>query len=136
MADVDRRIRDFLAGSPHAVAGASADRAKYGNKVLRCYLQHRMPVFVVHPSEAEIERQRCFKTLGELPATPHGLSVITPPPVSLRLVDAAAAAGIRRLWLQPGAEDRRVLERAAALGLDVIAGGPCLLVTLGFHEDD
>ncbi len=134
MAD-QQLIREFLAGAPHAVVGASTDRSKYGNKVLRCYLQHARPVLVVHPREQLIEGQPCHRSLAELPETPHGLSVITPPPVTERIVEQAAAAGIRRLWLQPGAESPAALARAAELGLQTIAGGPCLLVALGFHED-
>ena len=49
MDDVRTRITAFLAGSPHAVVGASALRTKYGNKVLRAYLQHERPVFAVNP---------------------------------------------------------------------------------------
>jgi len=36
--------------------------------------------------------------------------------------------------MQPGAESRRAIERAEELGLTVIAGGPCLLVSLGYRE--
>src|SRR5690606_18860960 len=32
---LQQQIADFLAGSPHGVVGASRDRAKFGNKVLR-----------------------------------------------------------------------------------------------------
>jgi len=46
------------------------------------------------------------------------------PPV----LDQAKAAGIMRIWLQPGAESPEVIAHAAALGLDVIAGGPCAMV--------
>ena len=38
------------------------------------------------------------------------------------------------LWLQPGAESPDALRRGAELGLEIIAGGPCLLVVLGFRE--
>ena len=38
MADaVQQKIEAFLASGPFAVVGASVDRAKYGNKVLRCF---------------------------------------------------------------------------------------------------
>jgi hypothetical protein len=36
--------------------------------------------------------------------------------------------------MQPGAESDRAIERAEELGLSVIAGGPCVLVGLGFRE--
>lgn len=133
---VEAQIREFLRAGPHAVAGASTDRAKFGNKVLRTYLQHRLPVFVLHPSEAVIEGQRCYRSLAELPQTPHGLSIITPPKITERLVEEAAKAGILRLWLQPGAENAAALARARELGLDVIANGPCLMVELGFREGE
>lgn len=133
--DLAQRIQDFLGGSVYAVAGASRDRAKYGNKVLRCYLQNGRRAHPLHPSEREIEGVACVARLSELPEPVHGLSIITPPPISERLLGEAAAAGIRRLWLQPGAESPRVLERARELGLELIAGGPCLLVVLGFREE-
>ncbi len=41
--DVAQQIERFLAGAPHAVVGASSDRSKYGNKVLRAFQQHAHP---------------------------------------------------------------------------------------------
>lgn len=127
-------IAEFLAGRTYAVAGASRDRTKYGNKVLRCYQQAGRDVIAVHPRETEIEGALCVRDLASLPRPVHGLSIITPPPVTQRLVEEAARAGITRLWMQPGAESERAPARAAELGLTVIAGGPCLLVVLGFRE--
>ena len=127
-------IEAFLGGAPHAVIGASTDRSKYGNKVLRCYLQKGRAVLCVHPREREIEGVACVAKLADLPAGVHGLSIITPPPVTEQVVRDAAAAGIRHLWMQPGAESPAALEIARGLGLNVIAGGPCLLVVLGYRE--
>ncbi len=127
-------IDDFLRGAPHAVVGASIDRAKYGNKVLRCYLQHGRPVHVVHPSEREIEGVACVASIPDLPKGIHGVSIITPPPVTERVVGAALEHGIRRFWMQPGAESAKAVELARAGGASVIFGGPCLLVSLGYRE--
>jgi predicted CoA-binding protein len=132
--DVKQRIQDFLDGSPHAVVGASTNREKYGNKILRCYQQSGRPVHCVHPAEDVIEGVPCVRTIADLPDDVHGLSIITPPPVTEKVVQAAADKGIRRLWMQPGAENARALQLAEELGLEVIAGGPCLLVVLGFRE--
>lgn len=132
--EMRQQIEDFLSGAPHAVVGASVDRAKYGNKVLRCYMQHARPVHVVHPNELEIEGVKCVASIGELPDGVHGLSIITPPPVTERVVEAALTKGIRRFWMQPGAESATALAAARAAGASVIAGGPCLLVSLGYRE--
>ena len=80
-------IDEFLARGPHAVIGVSQDRRKFGNKVLRCYLQNRMPVYAVHPTLPEVEGQLCWRSLAELPEPVHGLSIITPPPVTERIVE-------------------------------------------------
>ncbi|MCC6407884.1 MAG: CoA-binding protein [Planctomycetes bacterium] len=132
--NLDARIKDFLAGQTYAVAGASSNREKYGNKVLRCYQQHAREVFAVHPRETDIEGAPTVTELAKLPKAIHGLSIVTPPPVTEKLVEEAAKLGITRLWMQPGAESPKAVARAEELGLSVIANGPCLLVSLGYRE--
>jgi predicted CoA-binding protein len=132
--ELSDRIRAFLAGSVFAVVGASADRTKYGNKVLRAYLQNGLQVFPVNPRQAEIEGLRAYPDLAALPGPVHGLSIVTPPAVTERIVEDAAAAGIRHVWMQPGAESAAALQRAEELGLNTIGGGPCVLVTLHYRE--
>ena len=122
------RIRQFLAGDVYAVVGASRDRSKYGNRVLRHYLALGKRAIPVNPTETEVEGLPCLRSLRELTERVDGVSVIVPPSVTLKILDDASASGCRRLWLQPGAEDQRVLARAAELGLELIAGGPCVLV--------
>lgn len=132
--DLQSRIDAFLNGSPHAVAGASQDRAKFGNKVFRCYMQHGRRVFPVNPTLPEIEGLAAYPTLAALPETVHGLSIITPPPITERLVAEAGRFGIRHIWMQPGAESRAAVAAAEKLGMNVIAGGPCILVVLGYTD--
>ena len=107
LGDVDA----FLAGSAFAVVGASADRAKYGNKVLRVYLQNGRTVYPVNPRGGEIEGLQAFPDLASLPELPHGVSIITPPSVTEAVVREAVELGIKHLWMQPGAESDAALER-------------------------
>jgi uncharacterized protein len=110
--------------------------------VLRCYLQNGRAAVAVNPRESSVEGVPAYPSLTAAVAPadevgtgrPGAVSVITPPRVTLGVIEQAAALGIRHVWLQPGAEDSEVLSRAAELGLDVIAGGPCLLVVLGFRD--
>lgn len=127
-------IDDFLAGRVYAVVGASTNREKYGNKVLRCYMQNDLVAWPVHPTEEEIEEITCARDLMSLPEDVHGVSIITPPKITEQVVEDAAKAGIKRLWMQPGAENEASVARAKELGMHVIAGGPCLLVALGYKE--
>jgi predicted CoA-binding protein len=130
--DARASISEFLAAGPFAVAGASSDRKKYGNKVLRAYLSSgRTPVYPVNPNAEEVEGLRAWPDLASLPEPVRGLSIVTQPDVTEALVEEAARLGIPRVWMQPGAESRRAVERARELGLEVIAGGPCVLVEMG-----
>ncbi len=133
---VQDRIDAFLAGTPHAVVGASRDRAKYGNKVLRAYLQNDREVYPVNPNSKEVEFLATFPDLASLPQPVHGVSVITKADVTESIVEQAAELGIKNIWMQPGAESEKAVKRAEQLGINVIAGGPCALVTLRYREDD
>lgn len=128
-------IQDFLTSGPWAVVGASTDRSKYGNKVLRCYQQAgKSPVYPVHPKEREIEGLAAYPSLSAIPERPRAVSIITPPKITEAVVEECATLGIRHLWMQPGAESPRAIERCRELGLALLAGGPCLLVVLRYRE--
>lgn len=123
-------VAEFLAGEVFAVVGASQERAKFGNRVLRAYLAHGRRALPVNPRETVIEGLACVPDLASLPGPVHGVSIITPPAVTERVVDEALALGLKRLWLQPGAESAPAVARARAAGALVLAYGPCVLVEL------
>jgi predicted CoA-binding protein len=54
--------------------------------------------------------------------------------VTEKIVAQAVQAGIKHVWMQPGAESARAVEMAEQAGINVIHGGPCLLVVLGYRE--
>jgi len=132
---MDQNIQDFLAAGPYAVVGASTNRAKYGNKVLRCYVQNgRTPLYAINPRADEIEGVPAYASLADVPERPRSVSIITPPEITERVVDEAIALGVEQLWMQPGAESPTAVARAEEAGLGVIADGSCLLVVLGYRE--
>ncbi len=134
MSETQDEVRDFLNGARFAVVGASKDRSKYGNKVLRAYQQAGKTVYPVHPKESEIEGETVYADLAALPESVDGISIITPPAVTESIVRQAVDAGIERVWMQPGAESEAAIQAAKDAGLHVIAGGPCLLVAVGYRE--
>ena len=134
MKTIDEKIAAFLAVPAFGVAGASKNRDKYGNKVLRCYQMHGRKVVPVNPVETEIEGVTCVKAVSDLPPEVQSLSIITPPQITDKVVEQAIARGIRHLWMQPGAQSAAAIAAAEAAGIDVIADGSCLLVVLGYRE--
>jgi len=134
MSGVADTIGEFLERGPYAVVGASRDRRKYGNKVLRAYIQGGRPVHPVNPHADEVEGLRAYASLADLPEVPRAISVITPPATTERVVAEAARIGVGYVWMQPGAESDAAIASALDAGVRVIAGGPCFLVVSGYRE--
>lgn len=127
-------IEIFLKSTAFAVIGASSNRAKYGNKVLRCYLQHGKTVYPVNPHESIIEGLPVIQSINELPVSVRSISIITPPSVTETIVTEAVKKGIKNIWMQPGAESDLAVQFCLDHKLNVIYGGPCLLVAMGYKE--
>ncbi|STY25983.1 CoA-binding protein [Legionella taurinensis] len=128
---MEQKIAQFFTSDAYAVVGASNDRNKFGNKVLRCYLQHHKNVYPVHPAETTVEGLAAVKAVSHLPDTVKSISIVTPPPVTEKIIAEAIARGIENVWIQPGTESRKAMDEALQHGLNVIGGGPCILVALG-----
>jgi len=131
---IQEQISQFLASSAFGVAGASTNRQKYGNKVLRCYVQNGKKAIPVNPNEPEIEGIPCAASISDLPPDVESLSMITPPAVTAKLVPLAIEKGIKNIWMQPGAEHPEAVALCRERGVNVIADGSCLLVVMGYHE--
>lgn len=70
-------------------------------------------------------------TLTNLADPRHtSVSVITPPNVTLKLLEESLRLGIPSLWLQPGSFDDRVMSKVKQLEgtINIIAQGRCILV--------
>lgn len=131
---IDTKIEEFFSSPAFAVAGASTNREKYGNKVLRCYMQHGKTVFPVNHRAKEIEGLQSFASISELPETVKSLSIITPPKITEMLVREAKEKGIKAIWMQPGAESQNAIDFCEENGMTVLANGICILVVLGYKD--
>ena len=131
---IREQIQQFLTSPAFGVVGASTNRKKFGNRVLRCYLQNGRTAIPVNPNEPEIEGVPCVASIDDLPPDVESISMITPPAVTAKLVPLAIEKGIQNIWMQPGAEHPEAVALCRERGVNVIADGSCLLVVLGYHE--
>lgn len=128
---VTQENRDaFLQAHSFAVAGASTQREKYGNIIFRTLRDSGRAVYPLNPRESTVEGDAAFPNLQSLPVVPEAVSIVTPPAVTLEIVQQAIALGVRSVWMQPGAEDPQAGRLAREAGLNVIDDGSCLLVFL------
>ena len=128
------KIDKFLAAPAFAVFGASDDAHKYGHKVYKCYLQHDRKAYPLNPKAPTVLGNPAFKGLQDLPEKVESISIITPPVVTEKIVKDAIENGVKNIWMQPGAESAAAVKEAEDAGLNVIHGGACLLVVMGYHE--
>lgn len=103
-----------------AVIGASRDRSKYGNIALRAFRRQGYTVVPINPREIEIEGERAWPDVQSYPGAIDEATVYLPAAAGLAVIDGLAAKGIRRVWLNPGADDPAVVARARALGLEPV----------------
>lgn len=121
---------EFLTAQTFAVAGASTDRSKNGNKVFQALLASGRTAYPLNPSVPEVEGHTAYASIADLPKVPESLSIVTPPHVTREVVQQAIAAGVKHVWMQPNAEDSQGSKLAREAGLNVIDDGSCVLVLL------
>lgn len=112
-----------------AVVGASSDRNKFGNKALRAFERQGYSVLAINPNEAEVEGHRTFASVLEVPGAIDMATVYVPATVGVGVMDQLAEKGVAEIWLNPGADDDDVVDRARALGLNVIQA--CSIIGIG-----
>lgn len=132
MNTLENKVAAFFSSPAFGVAGASSNRNKFGNKVLRVYIQHHKKVYPINPREKMIEGILCLANVENLPDEVKSLSIITPPAITEKIVEAAIKKGIQHIWMQPGAESEKAIQLCEKSGMTLIAKGPCILVILGF----
>jgi len=125
---VSRGVIDrFLEQRRLALAGASRGGSKFGNTVLRELRGKGYDIIPVHPEARQIDGVACRASLADLPEGVEGLVLVVPPAQTERLLREAAAHGIRRAWIQPGAESPAALEICREAGIEAVHG-VCILM--------
>jgi len=91
-----------------AVIGASANKSKYGNIIVRDLKRKGYEVYPVNPNLDEVEGLKCYPSLENLPEDVELLIFVVPPRVGLQEAKKAVSLGFKRLWFQPGAESEEI----------------------------
>ncbi|MFN3188979.1 MAG: CoA-binding protein [Aureliella sp.] len=126
MPDIDA----FLGAERFAVAGASNRTHKYGYMVFKALLDSGRVVYPLNPAAEVIAGEQVYPSVLDVPDSVDALSIITPPEVTREVVKQAVEAGVKHVWMQPGAEDSEASQIARDAGVNVIDDGSCILVLL------
>jgi hypothetical protein len=113
-----------------AIIGASTDRRKFGNKAVRAFAAKGFEVFPIHPTAAEIEGHKAYRSVFDVPVEKlDRASLYLPPALGVAVLDEIARKGVGELWVNPGAESDELLEKAERLGINTIFA--CSIVGVG-----
>jgi len=114
-----------------AVVGASEDRRKYGNKIVRDLLSKGFEVYPVNPKSENIEGVKCYRDIEELPRDVDLIVFVVPPEVGIQVADKAIKLGFKRLWFQPGAGSKQIEDLIKNNGVEYSIGR-CIMVETSF----
>jgi hypothetical protein len=130
-------IERLVSGRAVALVGVSAAGRGFGNAAYTELKKCGYRVLPVHPTAAAIRGEPCWRSVAELPERVERLLVCVKPDRADRVVREAAAAGVRQIWFQQGAQSPAAMETCAQLGVEAIQGH-CILMfaepVASFHK--
>jgi len=120
-------IQDILSQRKLAIVGLSRSGKKFGNMIYKELTAKGYTLYPVHPDAETIDGARCYPSLAALPEAVGGVVVCVPPAQTEQVVREAAQAGIRRVWMQQGAESPAAIQFCAENGLSEVHG-ECIMM--------
>lgn len=112
-----------------AVVDASLDTQKYAFRVTKKLKDNVYEVFPINLKGEEIYGLTTFKNVNDIPENIDLISVVTPPKVSIEILDQVAMLNVKAIWFQPGLFNEDLLQKAHSLDLQVISDA-CILVEI------
>jgi predicted CoA-binding protein len=120
-------IQGFLAEKTLAVAGLSRDEKSFSATAFKELRTRGYTLYPVNPNAATILGEKCYPSVAVLPGKVGGVLVFTSPAHTEKVVREAAAAGIRRIWIQQGAQSDAAVRFCADSNLPAVTK-QCILM--------
>jgi uncharacterized protein len=128
MTPIKQAAAQFLAHRRIAVTGVSRQPKDHGSNVVYKRLRDRgYDVFPVNPNADEVEGDRCFHTLADIPGGVDAVVIATRPETGEQTVRECDELGIKQVWMHRSFGRGSVCDDATVYGrehgLTVIDGG-------------
>jgi uncharacterized protein len=126
-------VNEFVGQQSLAVVGVSRQPKKFGTYAYKELKKRGYRVFPVNPQAETIEGDRCYANLAALPEEVGGVVVVVPSNQVEQVVRDVAAAGIKRVWMQQGADSPEAVKFCEENGITEVHG-ECILMFAGNVE--
>ena len=108
---------------------ASNKPEKYWNRILKDLQEKWHDVIPVNPNEKEIEGIRSHKALSTVPKSFEVFNFVVPAKVTLQILKKYKnLLKTKKVWIQPWAEDKDVLEYLKENNFEDYITGSCIMV--------
>lgn len=120
-------VKNFLSQKHIAVAGVSRSGNAFGNNIYKELKQKDYVLYQVNPNADEINGDKCYRKISELPDEVTGIVISVKPEESLSVVREAFSKGIKNIWMLFGVESKEAVEFCEANNINYISN-QCILM--------
>ena len=114
-----------------AVIGASDKQDRYSYKAVMLLKEKGHEVFPVHPRVKEIEGQKVYASVKDIPAAIDTVTLYVGADISSRLEAELLAVHPGRMIFNPGAENRDLASKARGRGIMTVDACTLVMLTTG-----
>lgn len=125
--------KEMLDKKKWVVVGVSENKNKWGYKIWKKLKDHDYETYGVSPNYEEIEGDKIYHSLSELPENVEVLDMVVAPHISMNILDEAKATNIDYIFFQPGTYNNKVIEKASSLGFKYLIDD-CIYAELKSRE--
>ena len=109
MQELQELVEEFIAQKRFAVVGATDNHDKYGYQIFENLRRRGYEVFPVNPRLNELEGNKCYPSIGDIPVKVDLVDFVVPPKVTEEILKECKKLGLNRIWLQPGSESETAI---------------------------
>ena len=131
--DSDRILKEMMEKKVWAVVGVTAKKERFGYKIWKILQRHGYEVYGVNPNYDEIEGQKIYKSLKNLPKKVDVIDMVVSPKIGMDVLDRIKEAGIGYVFFQPGTYNEEIIKKADKLELEYLIDD-CVYATLRNKE--
>lgn len=115
-----KEIDEFLNSASFAVVGVSLLRKKFGNVIFEELRKKGKRVYGINKKVTEIKGDNVFPDFKSLPEQVEAAIINVTPQESLPAVKDAILSGVKKIWIQQGAQSVEALQFCQDKGVSVI----------------
>lgn len=118
---------DFFSSKVFAVVGVSSKPDKVGYQIYKHLKDLGKNVYAIHPAMTEVDGDPVYKTLSDVPVPIEVVDIVVNPQVTEKVVEECHQLGIKKVWIQPGAESEKAVQFCKDHDMEVIYNA-CIMV--------